>query len=234
MIPVSAVFFDLDGTLIDSLPDITAAANAALAPLGAAGLSHEQVRPHVGQGAARLLANLLHIDDPQDAIVEAATQRFMRFYETHVADSTRLYPGILEMLAHFAPVPLVVISNKSTRLAKAALESLAIADRFEAIYGGDAFERKKPDPLPLVKAAELVRVPLQEALMVGDSTFDILAGLAARARTCGVTWGLGSESSIRSAGAERVVHHPAELMGGYRPWPRATRRPELRDAESES
>lgn len=222
MIPVSAVFFDLDGTLIDSLPDISAAANAALAPLGVPALSHEQVRPHVGQGAARLLANLLHLEDVRDATVEAATQRFMAHYESHVATGTRLFPGILEMLDHFASLPLVVISNKADHLATAALESLGIAHKFEAIYGGDAFARKKPDPLPLVKAAELVKVPIREALMVGDSAFDIWAGLAAGARTCGVTWGLGSESSIRSAGAERIVHHPAELMVGYALWPRTT------------
>lgn len=216
---IQAAFFDLDGTLIDSLPDITAAANAAVAPLNVGPFTQQEVRPHVGQGAARLLANLLDIRVPTSPTLMMATERFMAYYETHVASRTRVYPGIAELLLHFAPIPKVVISNKSTHLAVAALQSVGLAEQFVAIYGGDAFELKKPDPYPLHKAAELVNTALSSVLMVGDSIYDIRAGKAAGTHTCGVSWGLGSVESIQAEGADVIAHHPSDLIEWYSPQP---------------
>lgn len=219
---VSSLIFDLDGTLMDSLPDITQASSAALAPLGWGPFSPHEVRPHVGRGASALLTSLAASTDPRAPSLEgpallAATQRFMAFYESHVTDDTRIFPGIQEVLEAFGAIPLFVVSNKSTHLALKALQSLGIAHLFRAIHGGDAFERKKPDPLPLLEALKPAGLPTSSAVMIGDSHFDILAGRAAGAHTCGVSWGMGSLDSLIQAGADVIVHHPTEIIQLFRP-----------------
>lgn len=221
-IAVSSLIFDLDGTLMDSLPDIAQASSAALAPMGMGPFMPVEVRSHVGQGASALLTSLAaraapHAPALQGPALQAATQRFMAFYETHVTDDTRLFPGIQEVLEAFEAIPLFVVSNKSTHLALKALHSLGVAHLFRAIYGGDAFERKKPDPLPLLEALKPTGIPISSAVMIGDSHFDILAGKAAGAHTCGVSWGMGSLESLIHSGADVIIHHPIEILHFFRP-----------------
>lgn len=213
-----ALLFDLDGTLIDSLPDITSAVNRVFQVLGRAALAPEQVREHVGQGAAHLLMSLLDASSPTAPEVTQVLPLFLEFYESHVAEKTVLFPGILEMLRALPPVPRVVISNKPSILARRALESLQVDHWFEAVHGGDDFERKKPHPQPLLEVLLRLGVSPSRAVMVGDSQFDIQAGRAAGVVTCGVTWGMGSGASLVELSPDILVHSPEELSRVLATW----------------
>jgi len=217
MKPATLFLFDLDGTLVDSLPDITEAVNAALEPLSQPPRTPDEVRPHVGRGAAALLAGILGDPDLHSPIVRATIDRFMSYYQAHLTCHTLPYPGVLEVLEHFRQLPMIVVSNKPVLLARGVLEALGLSRYFRAIYGGDSFERKKPDPLPLLEALRPWGGPSTRVIMVGDSELDVMAGLRAGVSTCGVLYGLGSEEELRTAGADLLVREASALISSYYP-----------------
>jgi phosphoglycolate phosphatase len=194
-----AVLFDLDGTLVDSLDDLTEAVNYMLANFSRQPLSSSQVRRLVGKGARNLVQRALGMQSSAD--IEQGLELFLKFNAAHIADKSRLYDGarqLLENLSH-SGIRMAIISNKDAALSRLILETLAIDDFFEIICGGDTFAEMKPSPLPLMQVIGRFGIPSSQALMVGDSSNDIQAGKQAGIATIGCTWGYGELAELLGA-----------------------------------
>src|SRR6185369_16015492 len=163
---VSAVFFDLDGTLVDSLDDLTDAVNHMLAGFNNTSLSSSEVRSLVGKGARNLVQRALGTESPED--IERGLGLFMQFNAAHIADKSRLYSGAREMLENLAAggTRMAIISNKGAELSRLILNTLAIDGFFEVICGGDTFPEMKPSPLPLIRVMERFSISSNEVFMV--------------------------------------------------------------------
>lgn len=198
---IQAVAFDLDGTLVDSVPDLAAAANAMRLSMGMNALPQERVQSFVGDGINALVHRALNDDFQQQSdpsTWEQGFTAFMRYYDQHIADHTRPYPqtqtglGLLKTLN----IPLAVITNKNERLAIKLLKSLKLEDYFSIIIGGDSLPQRKPNPAPLLHVAEVLGVTPENMLMVGDSINDILAAKAAHCPSAVVTFGYGNITQL--------------------------------------
>lgn len=178
--PLPAVIFDLDGTLIDSAPDIHAASNAVLAEHGFAALDLPQVRGFVGRGVAHLVDCLLAASgaDPQGALHAPMVAAFSARYEEAVA-LTEVYPGVPEALGALAAAgyPLGICTNKPLAPTRAVLAHLGIGGFFDTVIGGDSLSVRKPDPAPLRHAVD--RIGRARAIFVGDSEVDAETARAA-------------------------------------------------------
>jgi phosphoglycolate phosphatase len=194
-----AVFFDLDGTLVDSLEDLTAAVNYMLSVFNTPALTAEDVRKLVGKGARNLVQRALGARSAEE--IEHGLQLFSGYNAAHIADASRLYPGISEILELLASdkVKMVVISNKNEKLCRSMLEALNVDGFFDIIAGGDTFAEMKPSPLPLMNVMQRLGVSTAETVMVGDSINDILAGNRAGVRTIGCSWGFGDSCELDDA-----------------------------------
>ena len=207
---IRAAFFDLDGTLVDSLQDLTDAVNHVRGAFSLSSLSEDSVRLKVGKGARNLIEQIL--PDHSRIDIDRALDLFLVFNGQHIADKSRLYPGIPETLHELAArdIKMVVISNKHEDLSRLILRELGIHDRFANICGGNTYPESKPSPLPLLKEAEKLGCAPFECVMVGDSINDIEAGKRARIASIACTWGYGNRDEL--AGADLCVHTPLELQ----------------------
>jgi phosphoglycolate phosphatase len=196
---VRAALFDLDGTLVDSLEDLTDAVNHMLAGFGRPTLTTASVRRLVGKGAHNLVGRALETES-EEAITRGI-ELFVAYNRAHVTDKSALYPGVREALRRLAEngIRLAVISNKHEALCRLIMEALGIAGLFEIICGGDTFAEMKPSPLPLLQALERFGIAAHEAVMVGDSINDIQAGQQAGITTIGCTWGYGGMGELAEA-----------------------------------
>lgn len=187
-LPPSGLVFDLDGTLIDSVPDLHAAVVAMLAGLGRAPLDRATVQSFIGNGVARLVARALAATGGADAALEAeGLAAFRAAYDAAPADRTRPYPGVEALLARAcaAGVPLAVCTNKPEAPARVILDRLGLAPRFAAVIGGDTLAVLKPDPRPLEAALAAIGAAPGRAVYVGDSETD-----EATAHAAGVAFAL--------------------------------------------
>lgn len=170
---VRGIVFDLDGTLVDSAPDIVAAVNAMLADLGHPPLVGAVIAGFVGNGVVRLVERTLdHVGST--ARRQEALDRFRSHYDAAPANLTRPYPGVPEALEQlrFSGLPLGICTNKPEAPARALLDALSLDDFFEVVVGGDTTPHLKPDPHPLLHAFERLCVPPGEGVFVGDSEVD--------------------------------------------------------------
>ncbi|MBI4467240.1 MAG: HAD hydrolase-like protein [Acidobacteria bacterium] len=185
--------FDLDGTLIDSKLDLALSVNATRGEFALPPLPHEQIFGYIGQGAPMLIRRSLdHTAD--DELVERALAFFLAYYREHMLDNTVAYPGVqegLEQLVGGSRI-LTVLTNKPERFSRAILAGLGLAGYFRAIYGGNSFERKKPDPMGVEVLLGETGVGKEQAMVVGDSEIDVLTARNAAVWVCGVNYGLGS------------------------------------------
>ncbi len=212
-----AVLFDLDGTLVDSVPDLCAAVNQALAGLGRAPLSEEEVRGYVGDGARLLLARALGrsmVGHEDSAQVDQAWGPFMAAYEAQLCLRSQLYPGVAETLRglHGKGYRLGVVTNKPARFVAPLLKQLGVLDCFEVCVGGDSLPQRKPDPAPLVHAMAALEVTATATAMVGDSLNDIRAGQAAGCLVIAVSYGYNHGLDLRQVGAAAVIDRMGDLM----------------------
>src|SRR6266436_6519636 len=143
---VRALIFDLDGTLIDSKLDLIRSVNAMLHEMGREQLREDTISGYIGHGAPQLVAQALgnNATEPER---QRALKFFLAYYENHKMDSTCAYPGVPEALEHLAAFPMAILTNKPVRISVRILENLGLAKYFRAVYGGNSFETKKPDPL---------------------------------------------------------------------------------------
>ena len=179
--PFALVGFDLDGTLVDSVADLAAAVNHALAEIGRAPLTVEQVRPMIGGGSRVMLQRAL-IATGGDEQLDRLLPGLVDFYLAHIVDHTRPYPGVVEALDALRArgVTLAVVTNKREQLSFALLDALGLTDRFACIIGGDApgLVAMKPDRAPIDLMLRQCRVA-GRAAFVGDSIYDVEAARAA-------------------------------------------------------
>jgi phosphoglycolate phosphatase len=215
------VIFDLDGTLVDSLPDIAGALNEALAEAGRPPLPAHQIRGFVGDGAAKLVQRALA---PDAGAVDVVTARFRHFYALRLHAETRPYPGIAPVLGRLAAaMPLAVVTNKPAELARPLLAALGLDMFFaDVVADGDGFARK---PAPDAGLWLLTRhgVAAQAALVVGDGLPDMRFARALGARAAAVTWGYVEPDDLRAEQPAWLISQPAELLsialGPLRPGP---------------
>jgi phosphoglycolate phosphatase len=196
---ITTVLFDLDGTLVDSLEDLTDAVNHVRTTFRLPLLTVSEVCAMVGKGATNLIQQVLPSSSDQEH--ERALQLFIDFNTEHIVDKSIFYPGILLMLKqlHAAGITMAVISNKHESLCRMILHALGVHDLFAHISGGDTFSEKKPSPLPLLSVMELLGSTPEQSCMVGDSINDIAAGNAAGITTIGCRWGYGTAEELYSA-----------------------------------
>jgi len=201
---VRVIIFDLDGTLIDSKLDLALAVNATRTEFQLPPLPHEQIYGYIGDGEPMLVRRALdHTSD--DALVEQALKFFLAYYREHMLDNTVPYAGVREGVEQLAAAgrTLTVLTNKPERFSQLILEGLGLAAHFRLVYGGNTFERKKPDPIGVEAILRETGAAKEQALVVGDSEIDVQTARNAGVRVCGVSYGLGSE---------RLHEHPPDLL----------------------
>ena len=190
---LKSVIFDLDGTLVDSAPDLTTAANQLLAQLGRGPLGLAQVRPMIGDGVRRLVERAIAETGgyPDGMELEGLTARFLALYEPIVANTTRPYPGVAEALPKLAPLglTLAVCTNKPEHASRTLLDSLELGRYFATVVGGDSAPARKPDPRHLWFTLARIGVSAGEALFVGDNEHDVETAHAAGVRMVLVEYG---------------------------------------------
>jgi 2-phosphoglycolate phosphatase len=178
-LPLRAILFDLDGTLLDTAPDMVGALNALRREHGLAPLPYEEVRPAVSHGAARVVKTGFP-DAPADGAA-VLQRRFLQIYRGALSQGTRLFPGMEQVLDTLARRRLKsgIITNKPAWLTDPLLDELGIRARFECVVSGDTVAERKPHPLPLLHAAKLADVSPGECVYVGDAERDVQAAHAA-------------------------------------------------------
>ncbi len=208
--PVAGVLFDLDGTLIDSAPDIAAAANAALAGAGLGQVSVHQVRGWVGRGASVLFRDALDALG-QSADIAALVRAFAAYYARHPATRSRLYPDVVETLEALRPLPMAVVTNKFENIARGVLAGFGLEHRFDVVVGGDTCDRPKPHAAPVLHACRALGIDPGEAVLVGDSVNDVHAARAAGVPVICVTYGYNHGEDIAMAAPDALIDRLAEL-----------------------
>jgi len=216
---VKLVVFDLDGTLIDSRLDLLHSVNAMLRHFKRPELPGEVVASYVGDGAPVLVRRAL--GDPKDEkFLKEAVDYFLAYYRVHKLDYTHLYDGIKESLAAIHGSnglgrKMAVLSNKPVHPSRAIINALGLGHFFVHVYGGNSFPTKKPDPRGARTLLKQTRTQPKDALIVGDSSVDVLTGRNAGMWTCGVTYGFAPHT-LCEAPPDVVLDNPQELAEIFR------------------
>ncbi len=214
MKPVRSIIFDLDGTLVDTLEDITASVNFTLTKLGVKPLPRETVRQYVGDGVDVLLMRAL--GDRVELLADARG-----VYDVHHSRNlvvrTRLYPNVAATLEYFKALPLAVVTNKAREFSLPILEQLGISGYFRTLIGAENGLPLKPAPDALLRIMREFGVAAADTVMVGDGTTDLLAGKAAGVATCAIAYGFRPEEALRALGPDYVVHDFGELRDLFSP-----------------
>jgi phosphoglycolate phosphatase len=210
------VLLDLDGTLVDSAPDLAYSINAMLEQLGLPLREEAEVRQWIGSGAERLvkraLIGALH-GEPEPALFHQAFELFSEFYIDNTCHHSQLFPGVREGLDYLRDTGRKIgcVTNKRGRFTDPLLKALGIFEDFHIVVSGDTLLVKKPDPLPLLHAAQTLGVEARYSLMVGDSINDVQAARAAGFGVLCVRYGYNNGENIEDAGPDVVVDSLAEL-----------------------
>ena len=202
-----AAIVDLDGTMIDTLGDFEAALNAVLADLSLARVDRPFIEVTVGKGSEHLIrSTLAHVGAPA-ALYDDAWARYQHHYLRFNGDHSEVYAGVAEGLVALRRrgFKLACLTNKPTAFAKPLLERKGLAHFFDVVFGGDAFERKKPDPLPLIKTCEALGTLPQHTLMIGDSSNDARAARAAGCPVLLVNYGYNHGEPVTGVDADGVI-----------------------------
>ena len=213
-IGIRGVLLDLDGTLLDTAPDMAAALNRLRGEEGTPPLEFDAIRPHVSHGAAALVR--LGFPAADDQLFETLRQRFIDVYAAQIANETRLFPGFETVLQTIESrgLPWGVVTNKQTSLTCALLAQLNLAHRAACVVCGDTVSQRKPHPAPLLHAANLLGLEPQSCIYVGDAERDVQAGRAAGMRTVIALFGyLGAHDRPDEWCADGLISEPVELLG---------------------
>jgi phosphoglycolate phosphatase len=212
------VLIDLDGTLVDSVPDLTYCVDAMMARLGRPARGERAVRNWVGNGVERLVARALTgtLDgEPAAADYAEALPIFLELYSENTAARSVLYDGVLAglELLRARGYPLGCVTNKAAQFTEPLLEALGIRDAFQTVISGDTLPEKKPSPLPLLHAAQHFGIDPSEALMLGDSVSDVKAARAADFKVICVSYGYNHGQDIRDVEPDAVIDSFLDLQG---------------------
>lgn len=211
---IRAVLFDLDGTLIDSAPDLGAAADKMRTDRGMSSLPYELYRPHAGAGARGMLKVAFDIT-PEHSNFMAMREEFFANYEVAMTDRTYVFDGVDDLIGHLQlrQMPWGVVTNKMARFTDPLTAAMPLFATAQAIVSGDTTPHSKPHPEPLFEAARRLGLPPEVCLYVGDDERDIVAGRAAGMLTVAATYGyLGEKSNVSAWGADLSVDSPNKLL----------------------
>ena len=214
MAPLRAVLFDLDGTLLDTAPDMVGALNALRIEEGRIPLPHDTVRDAVSHGSARLVKLGFSDASPERSL--ELQQRFLEIYRAALSAGTRLFPGMEEVLDTLAARSLKsgIVTNKPGWLTEPLLEELGIRERFDCVVSGDTVAERKPHPLPLLHAAQLAGVAPGECIYVGDAERDVQAAHAAGMPALVANYGyLREDEDSTSWGGDGYLAQARDLLG---------------------
>jgi N-acetyl-D-muramate 6-phosphate phosphatase len=211
---IAAVLFDLDGTLVDSAPDLAGAANDLRAARGLAPLPYGVLRPMVGAGARGMVGAAFGVA-PGAPEYETLRDDFLARYERRLLQETAVFAAMEPVLARLeaAALPWGIVTNKALRFAAPLVAGLALQHRAAVLIGGDSTPHAKPHPAPLLEAARQLGVLPAHCVYVGDDHRDVVAGRAAGMQTLAAAWGyLGNGEAIGAWGADAVIDEPAALL----------------------
>jgi phosphoglycolate phosphatase len=225
---IDAVIFDLDGTLVHTLGDFQVALHRTMADLDLPPVSDALIAQTIGKGSEHLIRTLLahQSDRPEvqgvgqacpaltvDALFDRAWQRYQHHYLAINGQFASVYPGVLEALQGLAAlgVPMACLTNKPLAFAQALLQKKSLTPFFGPVFGGDSFERKKPDPLPLLKTCQALETAAARTLMVGDSSNDAQAAHAAGCPVVLVTYGYNHGQPVQDTPAAAWLDSLADL-----------------------
>jgi len=208
------VFFDLDGTLADTAPDLVAAANRLLRAKNKAEMPYESLRPMASAGARGLIQKSFGIDKDHPEFI-LLRDEFLNYYEEALLVHSKLYDGMEELLQKLEDekLPWGIVTNKQQRFTNPLTEQMGLLQRAHCIVSGDTTAFSKPHPEPILHAARLTKVDPKKALYVGDDIRDIVSGKAAGMQTAAALYGYcGCEEPPHQWGADYQIQHPDELL----------------------
>jgi phosphoglycolate phosphatase len=200
----SYLLFDLDGTLVDSIPDITLSINLLRAELDLPPLSLASTTAMVGDGASLLVERAT-----KDIFRPELIKRFITIYREHLLDNTRCYPGIEDLLSRYPAQHMAVVSNKPYSLTLGVLDGLDLRKHFDCVIGGDSLPQKKPHPEPVLEALRRLGATASNSIMIGDNHTDLRAGHAAGTALCFCAYGAGHSDELAY---DYRVDHSSELL----------------------
>ncbi len=210
------VLIDVDGTLVDSVPDLAYCIDEMLKALDMAPHGEDEVRHWVGNGVERLVRRALigQLDgEPDEALFAQAYPIFMDLYKDNTSKRSCLYPGVQEGLDYLQQSGYILgcVTNKAAAFTHPLLKDLGLFDYFSSIVSGDTLEKKKPDPLPLLYSAEKLGVSAEESLMLGDSISDVKAARAAGFQIICMSYGYNHGVDIHESNPDKVIDSMLEL-----------------------
>jgi len=212
--PVAAVLFDLDGTLVDSAPDLVGTLNDMRQQRGLEVLPLQVLRGHCGSGARGLLGAGMAVF-PGQSSYEELRDEFHARYELRILRLTQLFAPTQEMLESLRQrgLPWGIVTNKAMRFAQPLCLALGLSPQCSVLVAGDTTPHTKPHPAPLLEAARRLQLPASACVYVGDDQRDVQAGMAAGMRTLAAAWGyVHSQPPVESWGADVVLQHPEDLL----------------------
>ncbi|TAN48365.1 MAG: phosphoglycolate phosphatase [Methylococcaceae bacterium] len=216
MPPINTLLFDLDGTLLDTAPDLVAAVNQVLLHEDRPALPLAQLRPFVSGGASVLLRRAFG-DDRESPLFQRRLQHMLDYYLANIAVHTRLFDGMSAILEYLESqnIPWGIVTNKPGWLTNPLLDALGLAERSSCTISGDTVAQKKPHPLPMLEACRRLDRPPEHCVYVGDDSRDIQAGRAAGMLTLAAVYGYVPEGDDpRCWGADGLLQAPDEIL----PW----------------
>jgi phosphoglycolate phosphatase len=210
------ILIDVDGTLVDTIPDLAFCINEMMVQLDMPRRGEARVRLWVGNGTERLIKRALTgrmNGEPDEDLYQRALPIFLNFYAQNISKRSRLYDGVREGLAGLraADMRLGAVTNKPERFTLPLLKQMHLLDYFEIVVSGDSLPRKKPDPLPLLHAAEVMSIAPAHALMLGDSETDVIAARAAGFQIVCVSYGYNHGENICNVNPDAVIDSIAEF-----------------------
>lgn len=212
--PIQALIFDLDGTLIDSAPDLRTACNKVLSKHGRRDITMEETTQFIGNGAAKLIERAFRAtgDEVDAETVQSLMKEFLAFYDGHEADETTPYEGVMETLAELKAqnYRMALCTNKPTQPTHNLLSVLGMEEFFELVIGGDKLSSKKPNPEMIHWVLEQMKVEPSQAIMIGDSPNDVQGARNAGIKNIAVSYGY-RKVTLEEMGADQVVHRFDEI-----------------------
>jgi N-acetyl-D-muramate 6-phosphate phosphatase len=208
-----AIFFDLDGTLIDSAPDLGAAADKLRTDRGLPSIAYEHYRPLAGAGARGMLRVAFEMQ-PDHADYEQLREEFYVNYERSLTQRTYAFEGIPRLLAVIAErrMPWGIVTNKSRRFTEPLVAQMPLLQGAVAVISGDSTAHTKPHPEPVLAAARLAKIAPQHCWYVGDDKRDVESGRAAGMFTVAANWGYLGDHAVDNWGADAIAHQPSDLL----------------------
>lgn len=214
MTAIKAVLFDLDGTLLDTAPDLIAACNTLLAEHHLPQVADEVLKPLISIGSKPLIQAIFNIND-NDSRLNTLRQRFFSLYQQSIAEKTTLFPGMDTVLTYLETqqIPWGIVTNKLTQHTLPLLQALSLAKRASCVICGDTLSTAKPDPQPILHACALLEISPKDCLYIGDAKSDVIASKAAGTHSLVALYGyIGITENPAHWQADGYIKNPTDIL----------------------